>query len=182
VKTWLVPLILATLLNGCASLALVEQKEASGPGYTVELPLQWMRVQGAADDQLIITHDGFGLQRISIAGRKASEAFPKLKKAADEKLLPSELAELHIAELKRSGQTMSAMRLMENGPALIGGRHGFRIHVQYHTTTGLRVEEVHYGVVQNGNYYIVAYSAPSLYYFPKYLSAFNDMVSSFRLL
>lgn len=180
-KRSFVPLIFAALLGGCATLEVVEKSDTTGPGYNVQLPLQWIRLQ-AGEDQLAITRDGFGLQRIVVKRQAADASFPRQKKNADEKLLPNELAELHIAELKLGGEQMATLTTVENAPAVVGGRPGFRIHIQFRTASGLLVEQIHYGVAQKGYYYTLFYSAPTLYYFKKYQPEFDKIVASFKLL
>jgi hypothetical protein len=85
-----------------------------GPGrrYTVQLPLNWIKV-ASSGDRVVVTRDGFGLQHVSIHRVPAKEAFSKLKKGADGKLLPSELAELHIAELKSPSEQMATLVVTE---------------------------------------------------------------------
>lgn len=180
-KRWLAIASFAAMLGGCATLELIEKSETAGPGYTVALPLNWVRLP-ADGDQIVITHDGFGLQRISIQRRVADKSFPKLKKNADEKLLASELAEMQIAELKLSGEQMATLTTVDNGPESIGSRPGFRIQVQFKTANGLLIEQVYCGVVHKGHYYLISYSAPSLYYFKKYQPAFEKVVATLRLL
>lgn len=173
---------LALSLTGCVTLEVIEKGETTGPdgSYTVTLPMKWVRLTSASD-RLVVTHDGFGLQRIVIRRVPADRAFLKLKKTADEKLLPSELAELQIAEIKSGDEKLSNLTVIENSPAPVGGKTGFRLHLQHRTETGLLFEHLIYGVVQKGHYYLISYHAPALHYFKKYQPDFDRTVSSFRL-
>ena len=109
----------------------------------------------------------------------AKDAFPKIKKQADDKLLASELAELQIAELKSSGA--SNLTVVENLPARIGGRIGFRLRIRFLNDDGLAFDQVWCGVLDKGHYYLISFHAPELYYFDKYLPDFDRTLASFKL-
>jgi hypothetical protein len=178
------PLLLAAVLvGGCATtFEVVDKPELVGPGksYTVQLPVKWVKL-ATFDESVVVTRDGFGLQHVSISRRPAKDAFPKTKKAADEKLLPSELAELQIAELKSSGEQMATLAVAENAPAAVGGKSGFRLHLQFRSERGLDFEQIHYGVAYKGYYYLISFQAPRLYYFDKYRPDFERTAASFTL-
>jgi hypothetical protein len=176
-------LLAAALLGGCATtFEVVDKQEHVGPGktYTAQLPLNWVKL-AVSDDRIVVTRDGFGLQHVSITRRAAQEAFPNTKKGADDKLLPSELAELQIAELKAAGEQLANLAVAENIPAGVGGRNGFRLHVRFKSARGLDFEEIHYGVAYKGYYYLISFHAPRLYYFEKYRPDFERTAASFRL-
>jgi hypothetical protein len=176
-------LLIAALLGGCATtFQVVDKAEMAGPdkSYTVQLPLNWIRL-ATLDDRVLVTRDGFGLQHVSITRRAAKEAFPKTKKGADEKLLPSELAELQVAELKSASEQMANLVVAENIPAAVGGKNGFRLHLRFKNERGLDFEQIHYGVACKGYYYLISYQAPRLYYFEKYRADFERTAASFTL-
>ena len=95
---------IAALLGGCATYALTGSgpTSAEDKSYSVTLPQNWVRLS-SDDKRVVVTRDGFGLQRIMITRSEAKDAFPKIKQQAGDKLLASELAELQIAELKAGG-------------------------------------------------------------------------------
>jgi hypothetical protein len=177
-------LAVVALLGGCATpYEVVEQSQYEGPdkSYTVALPLKWVRVP-AFSERVDLTRDGTGLQRIVIARVKTESAFPKVKRPAGEKLLPSELADLQIAELRSVNEQLAGLVVVENAPATVGGRPGgFRLEVSWTTARGLKMGQVHHGIVHRGYYYLVSYQAPLLYYFGKYRPEFEQMATSFRL-
>ena len=175
----------ATLVSGCAT-APVYQLTGSGrtappaQGYSVELPPNWVRL--SSDEKgLIATRDGFGLQRIMIRRVAAKDAFPRIKKAAGENLLASELAELQIAELKSINTQLANLTVVENVPARIGGKVGFRLRIRYLNNHGLAFDQVWCGVLDNGYYYLISFHAPELHYFDKYLPDYDRTLASFRL-
>ena len=172
-------LAIAALLGGCATYALTGSGPVSAEdkSYSVTLPQNWVRL--ASDSKrVIVTRDGFGLQRIMITRTEAKDAFPKIKKQADDKLLASELAELQIAELKSGGATN--LTVVENLPARIGGRIGFRLRIRFLNDDGLAFDQVWCGVLDKGHYYLISFHAPELYYFDKYLPDFDRTLASFR--
>src|SRR5512146_2681324 len=179
-KRLLALLASAALLGGCATYELTGagRTAMTDLGYSVELPQNWVRLSSDAK-RMIVTRDGFGLQRIMITRADAKDAFPKIKKQADDKLLASELAELQIAELKSGGA--SNLTVVENLPARIGGRTGFRLRIRFLNDDGLAFDQVWCGVLDKGHYYLVSFHAPELYYFDKYLPDFDRTLASFKL-
>ena len=179
-------LFLALLLAGMAGCVPpparvdVPLTEAPDKAYTVDLPVGWIR-HFAQDKTLLASRDGFTLQTIGITHRPAAQAFPKTKKSATEGALASELAELQIAEMKAETQQMAALTVIENEPATLDGRDGFRVRVSYHTARGLEIHRVTYGVPDKSGYYRIEYVAPKLYYFDATFADFEKVVSSLRI-
>jgi hypothetical protein len=176
--------VLACLVaSGCAPTpARVETPriEALDKSYAVELPTGWIR-QYTAEKNLIASRDGFLLQTIALVRRPLKEAFPRTKKVATTGMLPSELAELEIAELKLRGELTAALTVLENEPAALSGKEGFRVKVAYNNARGLEFNEVVYGVADESSMYRVTYRAPKLYYFDRYYPDFERAVQSFTL-
>lgn len=181
-KRLLALLAIAALLGGCATYELTGSgpTSAEDKSYSVTLPQNWVRLTNDSK-RVVVTRDGFGLQRIMITRAEAKEAFPKIKKAASDKLLASELAELQIAELKASGSHLANLTVLENLPAKVGGRIGFRLRIRFLNDDGLALDQVYCGVVDKGHYYLLSFHAPELYYFDKYLPDFDRTLASFKL-
>ena len=179
-KRLLALLATTALLGGCATYALTDAGPTAGPdkSYSVQLPPNWVRLSSDSK-RVIVTRDGFGLQRIMITRTEAKDAFPKIKKAATDKLLASELAELQIAELKSN--VSSNLTVVENLPARIGGKVGFRLRIHFLNDDGLAFDQVWCGVLDRGRYYLISFHAPELYYFDKYLPYFDRTLASFKL-
>lgn len=174
-------IVLAAALAGCASWEAIESGNAKlkEDGYEITLPSGWVRVMYETQE-VILTREGVMLQQIAVKSVPHNKAFPRLKKAAGEKLLPSELAELQIAETKRSSQVESNLEVMENEPAQIGGRTGFRVRLRFVTPRGLPFEQLLYGVCDGTNYYLMGLQAPGFYYFDAHREEFERMVATFR--
>jgi len=154
--------------------------EDSGKSYKVDLPVGWIK-QWTQGGVLIVSHDGPLLQTIMVSKAPLKEAFPKTKKAATEAALPAELAEMRIAELKATNEQLAALQVIENEPAIVAGKEGYRLKVAYKSQRGLRYERVIYGVVDKNSSYALDYFAPSLLYFERDLPTFQKVVESFQL-
>jgi hypothetical protein len=130
---------------------------------------------------LILTKEGYTLQQIVIIRKASKEAFPKTKKEANEKLLPSELAEIQLAELKSANELAGNLEVLENAPANLNGKIGYRLHVRFRNSRGLPYEQLIYGFCDKETYYAMGFAAPSLYYFDHHKAEFEQMVASFKL-
>jgi hypothetical protein len=171
------------LLGACAAPPQrVDTPKTEGPDktYAVDLPVGWIQ-QVTQQKQLLVTRDGILLEYILITNTAAKDAFPKTKKAASDSMLPAELAELEIAEIKSEDQYTAALTVAENQPAEIAGREGFRLRVRYKNNRGLEIQRVVYGFAEKSAYYQMQFGAPTLYYFDTYYPDFKKVVSSFQL-
>jgi hypothetical protein len=179
----LIPMLLAGLLAACVpppARVDVPRTEATDKSYTVDLPVGWIR-HFAQDGTLLVSKDGFALQTIGVTRRKPDAAFPKTKKSASESLLPSELAELQIAEMKTETEQMAALKVLENEPAIVSGKEAFRVRTTYLTQRGLEIQRVTYGVADKSGYYRIEYVSPKLHYFDRTYPDFEKSLASFRI-
>ncbi|MDH3670218.1 MAG: hypothetical protein OES46_03540 [Gammaproteobacteria bacterium] len=174
-------LLIAVLAAGCAVWARIDEPLVDGPdkAFQLELPVGWIRA-GLATDRVLVTRDGTGVQFIEAMKRTHKKAFSDLKEETRADMLPTELAELAIAQLK-SQPGVSDLEVVNNAPATIAGTTGFRLHVQMKNSQGLAYEAVVYGFVDADGFYRLRYQAPSLHYFKRDLSIFERAVKSFRL-
>jgi len=172
------------LFAGCVQApARVDSMPTQAPdkSYSVDLPIGWIK-QGSPDNRtLIASRNGFLLEGMHISKRPIKEAFHRTKKAATAQMLPAELAELEIAELKSQDQFTAALTVEQNEPAEISGREGFDLRVRFKNTRGLEIQRVVYGFVDQAEYYRLSFQAPMLYYFDKYYPDFQKAVESFQL-
>ena len=140
---------LCAALAGCIPApARVDTPRTEGPdkAYTVDLPTGWIK-QYTAENNLIVSRDGYLLQTLAVVRRPLKHAFERTKKDASDGMLPSELAELEIAEIKARDELTEALTVLENEPALVGGLEGFRVRVSYRNPRGLEIHEEVFGVV-----------------------------------
>jgi len=191
--------VVAVAMAGCVPVVWqrveannrIEQNRA----FTVELPEGWMRyapVNGSLNvstnkgehvvkvTRVMITRDGPNLQRINVMRLDSKDAFPRIERGYSDGMLPSEAAELYIADIKATS-TLENLTVLKNAPYSIAGKQGFEVHVKYKTEKGLAYERLTYGFGDAGGFYLLSLDAPSVYFFPLHREAFNRMVTSFRL-
>lgn len=183
-RSKIIVLMASLLLSGCAGQWVkVSSKEPwhQADGYRVQLPGDWVKIQQA--DSLLVTRDGPGLQRIIIRMAPHDDAFRLLKKASSAKQLPSELADLYIANLrKQDADEMPSLEILSNAPAQVAGHEAFRIHASYRTGSGLRNQIIAYGFVTEKHFVSISYTAPTLHYFERDEGTIEGIVSSLKLL
>lgn len=174
-------LLTAVLATGCAVWARIDEPLVDGPdkAFQLELPVGWIRA-GLAMDRVLATRDGPGVQFIEAMKLTHERAFADLKEETRADMLPTELAELVIAQIK-SRPGVSDLEVVSNAPATIAETTGFRLHMQMKNSQGLTYERVVYGFVGAEGFYRLTYQAPSLHYFKRDLSQFERAVKSFRL-
>ncbi len=174
-------LAVLALLAGCAQWQMVKPGKFDAPrsGYAVKLPEGWLTPKPAKPDHILLTEDGLGLDEIVINRFDNDKAFPKTKKTVSPDMLPSDLADVFIAENKQDGNDGTEVK--DNSPALVGGKPGFRVEFEFKTADGLRYRSVTYGLCTADGFYMLMYKAPELYYFDHGLPAFKSVVDSFRL-
>ncbi len=172
-----------TLLAGCSPWAIVTTPAAKGPGGkgTLELPVGWRKVNVA--NPVMVTRDGFPLNTIALEQLKHKKAFKQTKKESRADMLPQELAENYIAEVKATAG-IEGIEVLANEPATVGGRPGFKVHLAYRSTfdsDAIRYQQLVYGVATADGLYIARYSAPVLHYFARDLATFDKVMASFKL-
>ena len=176
-------MVMTLILSACATTTWKKVEPANitytGDRFTIKLPQGWMFMQ--EEDTLLISKDGPDLQRILIASVSLDEAVPKEEETVSE-MLPSELADKFIAELKSSQEfELPSLTILSNEPISIAGNTGYSLHLTYKTDKGLRIEMLSAGFVNNKYFYTLSYSAPTLHFFNKDRSTFETVVSSFQL-
>ncbi|GMV57063.1 DUF1795 domain-containing protein [Betaproteobacteria bacterium PRO7] len=128
---------------------------------------------------MTITRDGVGIHAINVTRRYPDTAFPTLKKKSTATMLPPEVADLYVAELrKRSG--LESLTVVSNKPATVDGKPAFQVVMQYKNDDGLRIQIMSYGFVDKTGFYTISYRAPYLYFYQRDFKEFTNLVASFR--
>jgi hypothetical protein len=176
-------LMLTLLLAGCVETWTRTEGSAADyqdKHYRVTLPLGWLHIK--SDDSLILSKDGILVQFISIQFKEHAQAFEKIKQASSPNMLPSELAQLSIAEFKANQDgSLPSLEVVSNAPIEMAGIIGFDVQLLYKTDTGLRMGMLMRGVVNDQGYYLVKYTAPMLHYFERDRAVYDAMTESLRL-
>jgi hypothetical protein len=183
------PALLATALalSGCASLATTPWWPAEPSfvarhaGFEVAPPPGWMRFTPARE-VLLVTRDGTPLQRIVVGATRLGEplGLGDGKRAVRADMSPQELAELVVDDMLAT-EGVGDVRVLENAPATLSGRSGFRVVASFRGETGLVRRLACYGVVEGSRFYRIAYLAPERLYFDRDRPAFEEVARSFRL-
>lgn len=130
-------------------------------------------------ESMSITRDGTRLHGMSVTRRYPDTAFPTLKKKSNPNMLPPEVADLYVAELrKRSG--LERLKVISNKPAKINNKQGFELVMEYKNDDGLRIRIVSNGFVDKTGFYTINYRAPYLYYYQRDYDEYKKLVKSFK--
>jgi hypothetical protein len=179
--------ILALLLPGLALAGWksVEASKPVGPGkadFSIQLPDGWL--YDTSSNSLVASHDGTGLNHISISITPHKKAFKDAKKESTPKSAPEDLAEDYIAELQAGTNALRDLVVVSNEPAELAGKPAFRVHLKYRTPEsggGAQVESVAIGTALESGVMIAAYEAPSIHYFDRWITQFDDAAKSITL-
>lgn len=174
---------LMAFLVGCVTTTWtrVEQSRMTGPdrAFTIEAPAGWMHA-AFVKDAVFLTRDGPAIQFIRVMQTPHARAFPAVKKASEPDMLPSELAELAVAELKADPSRLG-LEVVESVPLQVAGHPGFRLHLRFRDEQGLRYEMAVCGFAGKEGLFTLLYHAPTLHYFRSDLPEFERVVSSIRI-
>ena len=186
-RTWSsprsIPLLVALLIVGCASLPYVPVEGTVAPskyGFQVTMPPGWYRAT-AVEDRLLMTRDGLLLQSINVGRTSIDEALKLTGRKFDDTMSPSQAAGLEIDEVRSFSEHLD-LSVEDNSLAVVAGRPAFRLVYAWHTRGGLRLKAVHYGFVDGRWVYHLIYRAAVRHYFDRDLDAFEQVRESFRLL
>jgi len=150
-------------------------------------PRTWERIEIDGTRRTIllegmtVTRDGTDLHAISVTRRYPDTAFPTVKKKSTANMLPPEVADLYVSELrKRTG--LERLTVLSNKPATLDGKPGFQLVMQYKNDDGLRIQIMSYGFVDKTGFYTLTYRAPYLYFYDRDFKTFENLVGSFKQL
>ena len=163
--------------------------------YSVTAPVGWMRLEGSVTtslsvkrgnsqisvpaQRLTLTRDGLNLDRIEVTYLASANAFPHINKELKASMLPPEIAQSYIADIKAAGG-LENLKVVSNKPRVIAGEPGFEVLVEYYTPRGLKFQRLTYGFASNSGMYLLWFEAPSIHYFGTYQEVFNRVVTSFK--
>jgi hypothetical protein len=188
VPSWLTSLVLALALTlvlpACAPMGWQRYEQATAvehasKNFKVTMPANWVRFNQAQRDMIVVTRDGLRVQQIMAAYAPHDKAFDQIKKKSAESMLPAELAELQIAEMKALGN-LSNLEVLENAPAKLGGLPAFRALTQFKNGDGLPIKIEIIGAVNAKGYYLLQYQAPDIHYFERDRAEFVRVAQSFQ--
>lgn len=175
-------LLVPVLLTGCPGQWIKIDDSAQlhkTDRYTVNLPVNWVSLYSG--DTLTVTRDGPGIQKITVQASAHKDAFSSIETASNSNMLPTELADLFIAELKKEdADGLPSLRILSNEPDRISGRDAFHIHASYRTANGLDYELLAVGFVTEKHFYVISYTAPRLVFFERNRETYDQILSSLK--
>jgi len=180
-KALLLVLFFLLLFSGCATWVMVEgRQKTSQDNFEVELPEGWRRYN-LSWDALHVTRDGMSLQRLTIARVSVDRELAHTKKKLSPGMLPHEAAEVIVDNI-RSNPKIAMQRILENSPARVGGRPGFKLLYSFKTQEGLTKKVAYYGALVGKWYYHFLYEAPARHYFDRDYPTFEKVRRTFKIL
>lgn len=193
--------VLVAAVSGCAhqsywTMTDDDNKVAKSKSFEMTVPQGWNRTTKADTrerlkigngyrmvpmEQMAASKDGPGLQTIIVTRHYLNTAFPDIKKKSSPGMLPVEAADLYVSDLrKRTG--LERLKVLSNKPARVNGEPAFQLVMEFKNDDGLRIRIVSHGFVDKTGFYTIDYWGPTLYYYERDYSAYNNLVRSFRLL
>ncbi|MDE2433322.1 MAG: hypothetical protein KGN37_10795 [Burkholderiales bacterium] len=183
---------------------LRKEETFKGPtrAYTAVLPEGWKRAP-TDSDVLLITRDGLFLQQISVVKYSLDEAFADKKISSDTP--PQELALLQYKKLRDEEQDLAQVQKAETKgvlalfpvshakplpgttervaikPFKLDGHDAFLLETRSYNSWGLEYQSEAIGVVHEGDYWLIRYLAPKLYYAHRDQVTFDRFLAQFKL-
>ena len=172
-------LISLFLITGCASVAQERSlKNLPENEFSVEIPEGWWKPKHI--DKYLITKDGVFLQYVLIQQRPIDRPYRNTKKKLNKGMLPQEAAGVIVDEIA-SDRRIHSFNVIENAPAIIDGREGFKILFTYKDKKGSTFKTLYYGFISGDSFYNLRYNAAIRHYFEKDITTFEQILSSFRV-
>lgn len=174
--------ILPLLLSACANWSAIDtgsQDITVKEDYTLQAPTGWVKRNYGKYD-VFLSRNGPLLNYIAVRRQAHDDELPRIKRKTSAQLLPSDLAELVIAEQKNNNN-LSDFHVISNTPARLDGHPGIRVQTQWKTDRGLVIDRLTYALVDQKGRLFLIYEAPELAYYQNGLADFETMVSSLHL-
>jgi len=174
--------ILSFLLSACNTWQRIDASNAfiETDKYSVAVPAGWVQLK--ADNYLLVTRDGPDLQKIQITVSEAGKAFTAIEKSSSEQLLPSELAELYIADLRKQHKNgLPSLEVLSNTPATVDGHDGFDLMLRYKSDNGLLYKQRVTGFAAEDAFYCLYYRAPALHYYALDNTQYAEILAGFKM-
>lgn len=190
-RRWLLALLLLLALPACTTIVKVGPGQTMVKDMAVTLDTGWNRFESGAlvlyqapGATEIWTREGLTLDVLAFyVGIADAEpigtSLPRTQKKMPifrSKMAPHELVEAFETVVTQDGSVFTAGKLE---PARFGGGEGFRFeYTLKRKGDSLLFNGVGYGTIANNKLYLMAYSAPRTYYFPRLLPGLEAVARS----
>jgi len=187
-KTNQTALLLALVVTsgGCESAGRQTPMHGGEPytsmhgGFTVRLPVGWTFFESPPDSVQATIHD-VRVQRIIVKYSGLEEPLPWSHRVIAPDLAPTDLTTA-LTEDVRGDDTISEMKVLESGPATIGGTPGCRFIARFRNQElgYADMTKTCYAAVHDARLYVLVYDARTGPYYDQGLPAFEETVRSFE--
>jgi hypothetical protein len=202
VKLYMTPVLSVVLLaTACAPITAVSGKLAlEDHGIEIDIPAGWNRIELIGRNELVmagfpfeailvdqnteavlLTRDGLLLQAIRIERVPVDNELLHSKRKLAAGMPAHDVAELEVDDLRSNPQALN-FELVENQPAIVAGRPGFRLVYRWKTKQGLALQAIHYGLFDGKVLYRIVYQAARRHYFQRDAPVFERVRESLRLI
>ncbi len=97
-------------------------------------------------------------------------------------MLPAELADLYIAELRKERENgFPSLEVVANRPISISDTEGFELVMTYKSSNGLLYKRSVTGFAKDSGLFLIDYQAPVLHYYPIDHAKYESLLKSFKL-
>jgi hypothetical protein len=162
---------------GCATIWQPVDGHLQTACCIIEIPRDWMRLTTPTYD--MFSRDGPYLQYILLQERPVATPFRYTRQKMEAAMLPHEMARVVIDNLSMDPHIRD-LRLLENGPAMVGGQPGFKLIFTYQDTQGVDMQTLYYGAVHADRYVNLRYNATQRHYFDVDRNRFDQVFQSLR--
>lgn len=180
-KNLILIVILSVVFSGCAKWQSVSGIQTpSLETITIDLKDQkWQALDFKAVDTYFLTKDGLALQEIHIKRVPLNTALAQSKKEIPNDILPHELAELIIENLKLAN-SMNAYKIISNKPDKVDSQNGVQIisELKDDFNNLIKINSTYF--ILDKKLYIVTYSAPNQYFYQRDLKNYQNIKKSIK--
>lgn len=168
------------MLGGCESVwePATANHHAKKMGVTADLPEGWTRF--TQTEGVALTREGPLLQSIVITRKPYGTDLEHTDRTVTKDMLPHEAAQV-IVDAMAADSENKKFEVVQNRPAEVDGRPGFRIDVRYKTEGDPMTQESIYGVLTEESYIIASYKAPERYYHERSMNDFESTIASLKI-
>jgi hypothetical protein len=170
-------LVLALLVHGCAAIWDPAPNVLAAQSWSLNPPQGWMRLTTPTYEMLSL--DGPYLQYIFIQEQPLQQGLRNSRQKIGPAMLPHEAAAVIIDTLQ-SDRRIRNFRLLENSPAMLGGKMGFRLIYTYVDDQSVQIKCDYYGVILPKTFFNIRYTAAQRHYFDKDADRFQQTLASLR--
>lgn len=185
----LATLVAVLVLSGCGGPAYVNKErlqDVSVKHFSLTVPIGWVKYRSAGRTQfqsVVMTKDGTLVHSIKVSWIEWDTPIPDRKDGFKfrQREAPLDMVEQVVAMMSGSSHS-NLLEVRSVVPATFAGMDAFRMQWSYIADdglgSGLRIQGVTYGAVDDRGFYFAEYSAPATHFFERDIATFEDVTTS----